>query len=121
MLYIVETKFRKNTILGILDRVHQLYCKKMGVGVSKSPIEIGLPFLHYQGEKRLAILTFQDYINGELLKPENLDYIFLETSHLGKMLSCGMEDYVTDTYVRRAQIECYKLLQAYKNKPKIIE
>ena len=75
MLYIVETKTRKNLIAGILDKVNKLYLQKRGI--FRSPVEIGLPFLHYEGEKRLAVLTFEEYITGELLKPENLNYIFL--------------------------------------------
>lgn len=67
MLYIVETKQRKNLILDILDRVSKLYCKKKGI--RNSPVEVGQPFLHYEGEKRLVVLTFEEYINGELLKP----------------------------------------------------
>lgn len=54
------------------------------------------------------------------MKPELVDCMFVETSHLAKMISSAVEDYITDSFVRRAQIECYKLLQAYKNNPRMI-
>ena len=62
-------------------------------------------------------MTFSEYAQEELLKPQGVDNILLETPSLAKTLTAGIQDYITDTYIRRAYIEVNKLIQAFKNNP----